>query len=65
MQGRANDCHVKFIVLWGKMCVRMLICLELKSLHIPMCKGAHRHADHFQDHFIIFLFLVFSLCGEE
>ena len=46
----------------GKMLVRRLICLELKSLHIRMCKGAHQHTDHFQDHFIFFLFFsIFSL----
>ena len=56
------------LMSWGKMCVQMQICLELKSLHVRTCKGAHRHrhADHFQDHFVFFLFfLVFSLCGEE
>ena len=41
---------------WGKMRIRMQICLELKSLHVRTCKGAHRHwhADLFQNHFIFF-----------
>ena len=43
---------------WGKMRVRMRICLELKSLHVQTCTDVieHRHADHFQDHFVFLLF---------
>ena len=44
---------------WVKMRVRMLFRLELKSLHVRMCKGAHRQAD--QDHFIFFLFFKYFL----
>ena len=62
-----NKLLLLLLLSWGKMRVPMLICLEVKSLHIRTCTDTieHRHTDHFQDHFIFFLFLVFSLCGEE
>ena len=39
----------EFVLSGGKMRVRMLISLELKSLHVRTCTDVikHQHADHF------------------